>query len=200
MRLIVETSGQYCVLALVEGKKVVKESIFLHQNALSSTLVPAIETLLAGRRDLTAVAVGIGPGSYTGTRVGVAVGKTLGFALGIPVIGFCSLLAYLPSDEGSAALIMANRSQKYYLVKCTQSQGTISVEHSGPVSAESLPEKIGDAQKVLSSTEHPFTPNVSSLALYLDFHADALSSGDELIYLESLTTETVEKIPPLPIT
>ena len=40
---------------------------------------------------LTAVAVGVGPGPYTGLRVGLVTARVLGSALGIPVHGICTL-------------------------------------------------------------------------------------------------------------
>lgn len=58
-------------------------------------LVPLAREVLAQAgvavADVRAVAVGVGPGPFTGTRVGVVTALTLGAALGVPVTGVCSL-------------------------------------------------------------------------------------------------------------
>lgn len=61
----------------------------------ASGLVPAMREALrrAGLQvaQLDGLAVGLGPGSFTGLRVGVAAAKTLAFATGVPLVGLDSL-------------------------------------------------------------------------------------------------------------
>jgi len=58
-------------------------------------LAPGIAAVLAAagadRRDVDAVAVGVGPGPFTGLRVGVVTARALGAALEVPVHGVCTL-------------------------------------------------------------------------------------------------------------
>jgi len=62
--------------------------------------------------DLDLVAVGVGPGSYTGLRVGAAFAKGLNLATGVSLEGYCSLKAYLP-PEGDASLFDARAGGVY---------------------------------------------------------------------------------------
>ena len=62
------------------------------------------------------IAVGTGPGSYTGVRVGAALAKALGFGWGIPVIGFCSLEAFIPKDKDSFAVLIDARIGGLYIL------------------------------------------------------------------------------------
>jgi tRNA threonylcarbamoyl adenosine modification protein YeaZ len=62
-----------------------------HGEQLAPLIAEALERAGRTRQDLTAIAVGVGPGPFTGLRVGLVTARTLGFVLGIPVHGVCSL-------------------------------------------------------------------------------------------------------------
>ena len=85
------------------------------------TVMPAVDELLAesglAPADLTAVAVDVGPGSFTGVRIGVCHGNALALALGVPIVPVNALaaLAYPLLGNGNpvAAIIDARNGNGY---------------------------------------------------------------------------------------
>src|ERR1700719_3152674 len=90
-----DTATPAVSVALHDGERVVSEAFTVDGRRHGELLAPMIAKVLAdagaSRADLTAVAVGVGPGPYTGLRVGVVTARVLGAVLGIPVHGVCSL-------------------------------------------------------------------------------------------------------------
>lgn len=86
----------------------------------SSELLPRLLALLDrhGRSlvEMAAIAVGTGPGSFTGLRVAMALAKGLAFALGRPIIGVPSLAAWLEAEpDAVAAVVRAGAREAYVL-------------------------------------------------------------------------------------
>lgn len=95
MILALDTATRWTGLALHDGKLIVAEQGWLGRHTQTIELTPALGQLL-GRSgvsvsDLRAIAVAIGPGSYTSLRVGLAVAKGLSLAHQIPLIGVPTL-------------------------------------------------------------------------------------------------------------
>ncbi|MEA4907066.1 MAG: tRNA (adenosine(37)-N6)-threonylcarbamoyltransferase complex dimerization subunit type 1 TsaB [Anaerolineaceae bacterium] len=95
MLLAVDTSTQWIGLALYDGVQVISELVWQTQSHHTVELAPAVEGLLqrAGiqTRDLSALGVALGPGSFTSLRIGLAVVKGLSLAMRLPVVGIPSL-------------------------------------------------------------------------------------------------------------
>ncbi|MFC6159127.1 tRNA (adenosine(37)-N6)-threonylcarbamoyltransferase complex dimerization subunit type 1 TsaB [Kribbella jiaozuonensis] len=62
-----------------------------HGELLAPAIAAALESAGITPRDLTGIAVGVGPGPFTGLRVGLVTARTMGEVLGIEVSGVCSL-------------------------------------------------------------------------------------------------------------
>ena len=90
-----DTATPAVSVALHDGERVIAVACTVDARRHSELLTPMIAKVMAdagvARGDLSAVAVGVGPGPYTGLRVGVVTARVLGSVLGLPVHGVCSL-------------------------------------------------------------------------------------------------------------
>lgn len=93
--LNIETSGKICSVAVTKDGAVEFQLEDHEGMKHAERLAPFVEKCmdeLARKEDkLDAVAVSIGPGSYTGLRIGLSLAKGLAFSLGVPLIGVSTL-------------------------------------------------------------------------------------------------------------
>jgi len=132
--------------ARVGGVAVVKDGALLGQTVLgkeeshSEHLLPSLETLLERLsievKDVDAISVSIGPGSFTGLRIGLAAVKGIAYAHAIPVVAVSTLLATAWTFAGVGALICSSLDARRESVFAGVFQGeTLHSKHQ-PIESE----------------------------------------------------------------
>jgi len=154
--LALDTSGEYCVLALSDdGGTVQAVSIFEGKRTLSRRLLGEVDSLLTRNSltlpDLSAFAVGVGPGSFTGVRVGVTTAKTLAQVTGKPLVGIGTLDAYAAAwssqstGETIAAVLPSRKGEVY--ASLTQNGQCLEEPFAAPI--EELTQRLRAMPKAL---------------------------------------------------
>jgi len=96
--LLIETATKSCSVSLSSENKIIacKEEVnkqYSHAEKLTVFITELFKTQDFSIKDLDAIAVSKGPGSYTGLRIGVSTAKGLCYALDIPLISVSTLKA-----------------------------------------------------------------------------------------------------------
>ena len=126
MILSIETSTEVCSIAIHNQGQLIADRESVEAYSHAERLAPLIEEILKDnnirRKELTAIAVSAGPGSYTGLRIGTSTAKGLCYALDIPLITIGTLESMLESikDDKVSSLLCpmldARRMEVYCLV------------------------------------------------------------------------------------
>jgi tRNA threonylcarbamoyladenosine biosynthesis protein TsaB len=112
MILAFDTATERATSALVDDGEVLGERV-----SRAATLLADVDALVrqagAHPRDVTGLAIGIGPGSFTGIRIGLAVARGLALALDVPAAGVSTLDALAAGAPGATPVIDAKRSEVF---------------------------------------------------------------------------------------
>ena len=116
--LAIETATRAAGVAVIFDGKVLAESFRESPQSFSETLLPQVEEIIkisGAFENLDAVAVSIGPGSFTGLRIGLATAKALAYAWGIKIIGVPTLnaMAYNFPTAKVLPLLDAQKNRAY---------------------------------------------------------------------------------------
>lgn len=113
--LAFDTSTPAVAVAVMRGDDLLAGRSEVDGRRHGEVLAPSIDGVLADAgltlRDIEVVAVGNGPGPFTGLRVGLVTARTLSHALGVPAYGVCSLDA-LAGAAGDGDVFVATDARR----------------------------------------------------------------------------------------
>jgi tRNA threonylcarbamoyladenosine biosynthesis protein TsaB len=140
--LAFDTSAAHCAAALLWGDRVVLRLEEM-QKGQAERLFPMLEEILTeggvAWRDLAAIAVGTGPGNFTGVRISVAAARGLALALGVPAIGVTRLEAMAYGATRPVSVVEdARRGEVYvqsFFAAGPDQARIVAVEAMGPLAA-----------------------------------------------------------------
>ena len=115
LTLAFDTATQVATSALVDDGELLGE-----RASRAQTLLEDVDALLrqagAHPHDLEALAVGVGPGSFTGVRIGLAAARGLALGLNVPGAGVSTLAALAAGAPGAVPVVDARRREVFALV------------------------------------------------------------------------------------
>ncbi|MGH8970259.1 MAG: tRNA (adenosine(37)-N6)-threonylcarbamoyltransferase complex dimerization subunit type 1 TsaB [Actinomycetes bacterium] len=159
-----DTATPAVTVAVADGARVLASSSTVDARRHGELVAPAVAAALAEAgavaTDLDLIAVGVGPGPFTGLRVGLVTARTMGAALGVPVLGVCTLdlLALEAGLPGTSMVATDARRREVYWARYQDVRRTdgphvsapAGVAWSGPVVGEGAllyPEAFPDARE-----------------------------------------------------
>lgn len=132
--LALDSSGLVASAALLDEESIIAEYTLNYKKTHSQTLLPMVDEIVKmtefDLKEIDAIAIAAGPGSFTGLRIGSATAKGLGMALDKPLISVPTLEGLACNLYGTDAVIcpmMDARRKQVYTGLYSFENGTLSV-------------------------------------------------------------------------
>lgn len=192
--LILETSSDFGLILLANKGVPIASCRLEGGAALSKHLGAETKKLLdAHAFHPSFIAVGTGPGSYTGIRVGAAFAQSLGFGWQVPVLSFCSLKAFTPPHvQGPFAILVDARSTGIYTLFGKRQQESLTF---------SEPQLLSPTDPSLQNIPYLASPHPDRIAARGSFLGQWIETRPEPALLAQICALPPDgKIPPFTFT
>lgn len=184
--LCIETATKVCSVALFRDEQALAwkelDKDKSHATVLNDFIAQVLRQASIDKKDLNAIAVAKGPGSYTGLRIGISTAQAMAFALDIPLISINTLQAMTAFVQAHAAdfahfipLLDARRMEVFTAVYDAQGQELLPAQPLILDEKESL-RKFMSPKTLLFGTGAPKTLEYyksSSAQLFQDSHSNS---------------------------
>ena len=118
--LCLESSAEPTVIGVVRGEELQAEIVFVNRDEFAATVTAGLRQADVRPRDIAAITIGIGPGSFNGLRVSLAFAKGMARGLSIPILPVSSLKVIAANaqheTERIGVITHARRGQVHFAV------------------------------------------------------------------------------------
>ena len=199
--LALETSAKAVSAAVSENGRILASGYQDTGLTHSRTLMPIVEHILKNTdlklSDMDAIAVAVGPGSFTGIRIGVSAAKGLAFSVDKPAVGVSTLAAMARNvafADGLVVCAMDARRNQVYNANFSAENGVLTrLTPDRAVSLDELAEEIRNDPRPITLVGDGahlayarFTELIMQNAMSVALEAEALAAQGKLVSAQEL--------------